>query len=145
MAHADTTGLNTGEHIAAVQVRASNGAAQFKKDVLASIEVEPAITVVPSELFFGSTRKGQSVTRKLVFRLANADAVVRKDAVHLQHDMENELELKWSSKSDQFWELIATFTPVNSERLVEGMVSVTFGSETMRAFEIPVRAMIEPK
>lgn len=143
---ADVAALAPGVHRTIVNVK-SISQETLATSVPLVLTVRNPVVVVPSQLFFGTIKRGESSTVSVTLHFA-------PDILLQSHDAENtpraryngggKMSFQWIETSNRHrWRLVATLDPTSVHRYLKGVVVVSLSKQHLQPVRIPVHAVVE--
>jgi hypothetical protein len=83
---------------------------QLGREVAVRLKVEPLVSVIPDQFFFGVVTPGSQSSQTVLVRFA-LNSIPAAEGVRINHDLGGQLEVAWQSTEGQHWILKAVFHP----------------------------------
>jgi Protein of unknown function (DUF1573) len=140
--NANPDSLPIGRHKFELRVESQGGPNSHSALLPVQIEIEPLVSIVPSEVFFDATAGGAPDSKTLLLRFSNGVIPSRLSDVVLRHDLGDQLRLSWQESDGAYWKLGADFVPSGAGEYVEGSLTIEFRDSEMRTRTVPIRAIV---
>ncbi len=144
----DSHALASGKNTTHVQLRATSGQDHHDATVSIDAHVEPLITVIPSQLFFGSVPRGDEASKTILVRFSHDSIPASPSAVQVTHDLGEQLSWSWSKSEGRDWELTAVLKPSVEAGFLEGKLTLAVDAaleipSSAREVILPIRALVK--
>ncbi len=144
----DSQSLASGKNATHIQLRATAGKEHHDATVSADAHVEPPILVIPSQLFFGSVPRGESVSKTILVRFSPDTIPASTSAVQITHDLGDQLSWNWTKSEGRDWEITTLLKPSVEAGFLEGKLTLVVESTSeqsvpAREILLPIRALVK--
>lgn len=134
--------LASGKYGATLHVVAKAALGELRSVVPVRMAVQPSVVAIPEQFFFGTVSAGSNVSQSVLIRFA-PNTVPNPHKFSVEHDLGEELTVKWHPLNDSNWTLDATLHPRRGRDYVDGTVTIHTQHLPQQGLRIPVKAAVE--